>query len=104
MNARRDVAEVIRQWLLKAPEDCVNAGVGVAAASRNVTAFAARFLVGGVGNGRANGISVRVLVSNNVGRRDGCAQRKVVDDRRDAGGRHEGGATWTALPGGGSGK
>ena len=70
-HAGRDVGQVVRQRLLEALENGVDAGVGVAAAGGDEAFFAARFFEGGIGDRGAYGVGVRVFVANDVGRDDG---------------------------------
>ena len=66
-HARRNVAEKKRQRLAETGEDGINAGVRVAAAGGDMAALAAHLLVGGVGDGRADGVGIGVLVADDVG-------------------------------------
>ena len=66
-HAGGDVAHIGGQGLLKAREDGVDAGVGVAAARGDVALFALGGLVGGVGDGRADRVRVGIFVADDVG-------------------------------------
>src|SRR5690606_11768561 len=65
-DPRGDVAEQDGQGLVELFEDGVDARVGVAAAGRDVSLDAARLLVGGVGDGGADRIGVRIFVTDDV--------------------------------------
>ena len=66
-HAGGDVAQVDRQGLAKPAEDGVDADVGVAAPGGDIAGLAARLLQGRVGDGRADGIGVRVFVADDIG-------------------------------------
>src|SRR5437868_6702398 len=64
----------MRERLVKAPENRVDAGVRITAARRHVAGFAARFLERRMGDCGTNCVGVRVIVPDDVGLRR-CAGR-----------------------------
>ena len=80
LDARDDVADEFREGGAEAAEDRVDARVGVAAAGGLEAGLAGGVLEGGVGEGGADGVSVRVLVADDIGRLGGTGQRKGRGD------------------------
>ena len=67
-HARGDVAQVIRQRSAETRENGIDPGIGVATAGGDVAAFTARVFESRIGDRRTDGVSIGILVTDDVGR------------------------------------